>query len=179
MRIAIDLPDWLAALNRAPRRLDRDAAMQLAIDTAERNIDHGGGPFGAVVTTAGGELVAVGANRVVAAHASFLHAEMLALLLAQQKLGTHDLSRHGPLTLLSSCAPCAMCLGALPFAGVAELVCGAREEDARRIGFDEGAKPADWIGSLQERGIRVTTDVLRDRAALTLQRYRAIGGPLY
>jgi tRNA(Arg) A34 adenosine deaminase TadA len=179
MQIVIELPDWLAVLNREPRRLDHDAAMQLAISTAERNIDCGGGPFAAVVVNAEGRLVSVGANRVIPSHASFLHAEMLALLLAQQRLGTHDLSCHGPLTLFSTCEPCAMCLGALPFSGIAELICGAHEADARRIGFDEGAKPENWIATLQQRGITVTTGFHHDAAADTLRRYRSIGGNLY
>lgn len=179
MQLVIELPDWLAELNATPRQLDRPAAMQLAITTAAHNIEHGGGPFGAVVVDAGGTLLAVGANRVISAHASFLHAEMLALLLAQQRLGTHDLSRDGPLTLFSSCAPCAMCLGALPFSGIRELVCGARAEDAEAMGFDEGAKPAHWMAALQVRGIAVTTDFQREAATAVLQRYRTIGGTLY
>lgn len=179
MRLVIELPDWLAELNATPRQLDRPAAMQLAIATAAHNIGHGGGPFGAVVVDARGAVLAVGANRVISAHASFLHAEMLALLLAQQRLGTHDLSRDGPLTLFSSCAPCAMCLGALPFSGIRALVCGARAEDAEAVGFDEGAKPPQWATTLEQRGIAVTTDFQREAAAAVLRRYRAIGGALY
>lgn len=179
MHIAIELPDWLTELNHNARHVDADAAMRLAIDAAERSIDDGGGPFGAVVVDADGEVLGVGANRVIPAGASFLHAEMLALLLAQRRLGTHDLSRHGPVTLFSSCEPCAMCLGALPFSGIAGLVCGAHEADARAAGFDEGAKPANWIGALEQRGISVTTDFHATAASAVLQRYRRIGGALY
>lgn len=179
MQIVIDLPDWLAELNRQPLRLDADAAMRLAIDAAERNIDAGGGPFGAVAVDAAGALLSVGVNRVIPAGASFLHAEMLALLLAQRRRGSHDLSRDGPVTLFSSCEPCAMCLGALPFAGIAGLVCAAHEADARAAGFDEGAKPADWPGTLRQRGLHVTTGFHAAAAAATLQRYRHIGGALY
>lgn len=179
MHVAIELPDWLAELNRSALRVDAEAAMRLAIDTAEHNIDDGGGPFGAVVVNADGEVLGIGANRVVPAGASFLHAEMLALLLAQRRLGTHDLSRDGPVTLFSSCEPCAMCLGALPFSGIAGLVCGAREADARAAGFDEGAKPADWIAALEQRGITVTTGFHAPAASASLQRFRRIGGAPY
>ncbi|MDX5363930.1 MAG: nucleoside deaminase [Pseudazoarcus pumilus] len=179
MQIVIDLPDWLAELNRQPLRLDADTAMQLAIEAAERNVDDGGGPFGAVVVDAAGGVLGVGVNRVLPAGASFLHAEMLALLLAQRRLGSHDLSRNGPVTLFTTCEPCAMCLGALPFAGIAALVCGAHEADARAAGFDEGAKPADWAGTLRQRGIHVTTAFHAAAAAATLQRYRRIGGRVY
>lgn len=179
MLLTLDLPDWLAELERDTGPLDDAAAMRLAICAAEHSIDDGGGPFGAAVVDGHGRIIGVGANRVIPAHASFLHAEMLALLRAQQRLGTHDLGRDGALTLFTSCAPCAMCLGALPFAGIAAVVCGARAEDAEAAGFDEGAKPADWIGALRQRGITVTTDFLREEAVAPLLRYRRLGRPVY
>lgn len=179
MQLTLDLPDWLAELERHSGPLDDAAAMRLAITAAERSIDDGGGPFGAVILDGRRHIVAVGANRVIPARASCLHAEMLALLRAQQRLGTHDLGREGALTLFTSCAPCAMCLGALPFAGVAGVVCGARAEDAEAAGFNEGAKPADWVSALQQRGISVTTDFLREEAVAPLLRYRRQGRPVY
>jgi hypothetical protein len=72
-------------------------------------------------------------------------------------IGDFDLGgpRHPLYELVASTQPCAMCLGATPWSGVRHLVCGARDEDAEEIGFDEGMKPADWIRSLEERGITV------------------------
>jgi tRNA(Arg) A34 adenosine deaminase TadA len=72
-----------------------------------------------------------------------------------------------------------MCLGALPWAGIHSLVCGAREEDARAVGFDEGDKPADWIAGLERRGIRVTRDVRREEARQILEDYVRRGGVVY
>ena len=72
-----------------------------------------------------------------------------------------------------------MCLGAVPWSGVTRLVCGARDEDARRVGFDEGAKPADWIGAMESRGIAVVRDVLRAEAVAVLDLYVARGGRIY
>jgi len=48
--------------------------------------------------------------------------------------------------------------------GGQQVLCGARDEDARAVGFDEGAKPPDWAAALRERGITVKRDVLRDEA---------------
>jgi hypothetical protein len=59
------------------------------------------------------------------------------------------------------------------------VVCGARGDDACAIGFDEGAKPADWISALRNRGIDVVRDVLRDEAQAVLQQYRDDGGLIY
>ena len=59
------------------------------------------------------------------------------------------------------------------------MICGARGEDACAIGFDEGAKPADWVGALQSRGIEVIRDVLRPEAQAVLQQYQQSGGLIY
>jgi tRNA(Arg) A34 adenosine deaminase TadA len=72
-----------------------------------------------------------------------------------------------------------MCFGALLWSGVRRLVCGAREEDVRGIGFDEGPKPADWPAEMQRRGITVVRDVCRDEAVGVLRRYVTAGGPIY
>jgi tRNA(Arg) A34 adenosine deaminase TadA len=72
-----------------------------------------------------------------------------------------------------------MCLGALPWSGVARVVCGARDADARAVGFDEGDKPADWVEALQARGIEVLVDVEREAAAALLRDYVARGGLVY
>ena len=123
-------------------------------------------------------LIAAGVNLVVPAHASIAHAEMIALTLAQQRLGTHDLSETG-CELATSTEPCAMCLGAIPWSGVTRLLCGARDEDARAVGFDEGAKPANWVQELTSRGIEVVRDVLRDEARAVLRDYKQSGGTIY
>jgi tRNA(Arg) A34 adenosine deaminase TadA len=72
-----------------------------------------------------------------------------------------------------------MCLGAIPWSGIRSVVCGARDEDARSIGFDEGHKPPDWINSLDSRGISVVRDVLREQAKAVLLEYRERGGLIY
>ncbi len=72
-----------------------------------------------------------------------------------------------------------MCFGAILWSGVSALLCGARSEDARAIGFDEGDKPCDWSASLEKRGIRVELDLLRPEAVAVLQDYALSGGELY
>jgi tRNA(Arg) A34 adenosine deaminase TadA len=72
-----------------------------------------------------------------------------------------------------------MCFGAIPWSGVTRLVCGARDEDARRIGFDEGPKLSDWQDALKVRGIIVARDVLRKEAVGVLDLYVRLGGPIY
>jgi tRNA(Arg) A34 adenosine deaminase TadA len=157
--------------------------MRLAIRLALWNVEQGtGGPFGAAVFEAHtGELVSVGVNLVTMTHCSHAHAEMVALANAQQQVQHFDLGAPGlpPHELVTSCEPCAMCFGAIPLSGVRGLVCGARSEDAEVFGFDEGAKPQDWVAALEERGIAVTRDVCREEAVGVFHEYRKRGGPIY
>ncbi|HXV20935.1 MAG TPA: hypothetical protein VD811_08115, partial [Desulfuromonadales bacterium] len=82
------LPEWLKDFAAEAARAsypDVRERMGLAIDLARRNVSAGtGGPFGAAVfETENGRLLAVGVNLVVAARCSILHAEVVALMLAQ------------------------------------------------------------------------------------------------
>jgi tRNA(Arg) A34 adenosine deaminase TadA len=157
--------------------------MALAVKLARSNVQHGtGGPFGAgIFESETGRLLAPGVNLVVSAATSIAHAEIVAIAIAQQVIGNFDLGAEGlpPYELVSSAEPCAMCLGAVPWSGVRRLVCGARDEDARRIGFDEGPKPEKWVLALESRGIAVVTDVCRSEAIAVLDGYRRQGGPIY
>lgn len=183
--IILRLPDWLpTALPPAGQTYpDREQRMALVIDLARRNIRQGtGGPFAAAVFDLERQLLlAPGLNLVIDNHCSVAHAELMALMLAQQLTGSHDLGAPDlpRCELVSTTEPCAMCLGALPWSGIVSLVCGARDEDARSIGFDEGDKPADWPATLQRRGIEVHRDVCRPQALAVLQEYRQLGGPIY
>ena len=182
--VTLRLPDWvddfLSEDRVYPTVEDR---VRLAIELSRSNIHHGsGGPFGAAIFECEtGRLLAPGVNLVTSLGCSVLHAEMVAIMVAQSVIGHFDLSGpgHPPYELVASTQPCAMCLGATPWSGVRRLVCGARDEDAEEIGFDEGMKPADWVRSLEERGITVERDILRDEAASVLREYVERAGEIY
>lgn len=159
---------------------DDNQRMALAIALAAGNLAAGsGGPFGAAVfDTTSNALIAAAPNLVFASGASFAHAEMVALTLAQQALATPDLSAYS-LTLYTSAQPCAMCLGALPWSGLSGVVCAARDADVRAVGFDEGSKPEHWPSTLEQRGITVVNDVCRAEAVAVLNDYQERQGRLY
>lgn len=182
--LLITPPDWLIDYTRETAPLANfEARMARVIGAARENITRGdGGPFAAgVFERDSGKLVALGVNMVATAGLSVLHAEIMALSLAQKKLGSFDLGGEGlgPHDLVTSAAPCAMCLGAVPWSGVTRLIAGARGEDVEAVGFDEGAKPANWERSLTARGIEVVGDVLRTEAAAVLRDYAERGGQIY
>jgi len=81
--------------------------------------------------------------------------------------------------LVTSCDPCAMCLGAALWSGVGRIVCGADRDDAAVIGFEEGPVfPESWR-FLAARGLTVTRGLLRDEARAVLDLYRTAGGTIY
>ena len=173
--VELFLESWLIPLSTTSQR------MQLAIALSEENVrQQTGGPFAAVVVNEETEeLVSVGINLVTSAGLSIAHAEMVALSLAQTAVGEWNLSHAGQLQLITSCEPCAMCFGAVPWSGVKSLICGARKKDAEAAGFDEGDKPDHWVRSLQRRGIVVQCSVLRSEAASVLAHYKDNGGAIY
>lgn len=179
----IALPDWLTPfLADWTGAMDSDEdRMRLAVALAAENVRrHSGGPFGAlVVDAASGQVVGAGVNLVTTLGLSLAHAEMVALAMAQQAVQSWNLGADRPTQLVTSCEPCAMCFGAVPWSGVTSLLWGARKADAEAAGFDEGDKPQDWAETLQRRGIEVRGDVLREEAADVLRRYAHRDGAIY
>ena len=181
---AFHLPKWCKEQfthiqGNYPAKEDR---IRFAIALSRENVERGtGGPFGAAVFHSDGTLIAPGLNLVETENCSILHAEMVAIALAQQTLGRYDISDGGKTSyeLVSSCEPCAMCFGSVPWSGLKKLICAARDEDARRIGFDEGPKLPDWQGALEQRGIEVFRDVMREQAVDVLNSYAKTGGTIY
>lgn len=179
-----DLPPWVGDLVNPEQRFPTvEGRMGLAVELSRRNVLEGtGGPFGAAVfDLLTFRPLAVGVNLVVPTASAAAHAEVVAICLAGQSLGNFDLTagNGGPTELATSCSPCAMCLGAVPWSGVASLLIAAREEDARSVGFDEGNRPVDWVEGLNRRGIKVTEDLLRAEAVAVLRGYGESGGPIY
>ncbi len=177
------LPVWIEEVLDDRPRTSAAEQVRFAIDLARHNVEHDtGGPFGAAVfEIESGRLVAPGVNLVVPTHTAIAHAEMVAIALAGQAVHNFDLGADGlpDMVLACSCEPCAMCFGAVPWSGVRRLLTGARDEDARAIGFDEGPKMTDWRQQLESRGIEVTTDVERELGAQVLRDYVAAGGVVY
>ena len=141
-----------------------------------------GGPFGAAIFARDAPRpLAVGVNCVERLRNAVLHAEIVALMLAEARLGSYTLRAPGvpEYELFTSCAPCAMCLGAVLWSGVTRLVCGAAREDAERIQFDEGPVFAESYAYLRARGIEIVTGLLRAEASAVLEEYRALGGEVY
>lgn len=180
--LRIETPGWLDGLARPDLgpSADDEARMGWVLDVLDRQVEEQtGGPFAAAVFSGQtGEVLGVGVNRVEPTSTCVAHAEVLALAEATQRVGTFTLDRADAV-LVTSTEPCAMCLGALVWAGVHRVVCAAADPDARAVGFDEGDKPADWVEALHRRGIEVVRELHRARAAAAMRRYVELGGTVY
>ena len=181
--ILVDCPAWVGEVVDWGRSYAGDEdRMALAIRLAAENVDRGsGGPFGAAIFERSGRLVSVGVNSVVRLANCTLHAEMVAFMLAQRRVGSFTLAAPGldDHELFTSCEPCAMCLGATLWSGVVRVVYAAGGADARDLGFDEGPVFAESHAYLRERGIALEGGLLRENARSVLARYRELSGPVY
>lgn len=108
-------------------------SMQLAIERARKTMNEGiGGPFGATITDAKGNVIAVDSNHVLGNHDPTAHAEIMAIRQACKKLGTHDLTGY---VMHATGYPCPMCLSAMIWANIRVCYYGNTPKQAEAIGF--------------------------------------------
>ncbi len=104
-----------------------------AIELAHESVQHGGGPFGAVVVSEG-EVIGRGRNRVALSNDPTAHAEIEAIRDACAARGFFHLD---DCELYTSCLPCPMCLSASYWAHIARVYYAATAEDAAAAGFQD------------------------------------------
>lgn len=121
--------------------------MRRAIALSCQGVSEGGGPFGAVVVQ-GGRILGEGRNAVVPTRDPTAHAEVVAIRAACAAAGTHDLSGA---VIYTSCEPCPMCLGAIWWARIGQVVFANDRADAAAIGFDDAAIYQEVARPLPER----------------------------
>jgi len=139
--------------------------MRMAIALSEQNIQQNtGGPFGAVVVR-NGVIVASSANKVVQQNDPTAHAEVSAIRLACQALGTYNLEGC---VIYTSCEPCPMCLAAIYWARINAIYYGNTKTDAAAIGFDDNFIYDELGKEMHHRKLQVK-QLLRDEA---LQAFR-------
>ncbi|MDR1615936.1 MAG: nucleoside deaminase [Syntrophomonadaceae bacterium] len=107
--------------------------MKIAYDEAEKGMRNSeGGPFGAVIADQEGRVISQAHNQVLARHDPTAHAEIQALRIAGQVKKTHDMRGC---VLYTTCEPCPMCLSAVIWANITEVVYACDRQNADDIGF--------------------------------------------
>src|SRR5256714_13083711 len=104
--------------------------MEEALSVAQRALNAGEVPVGAIVVRAG-KIVGRGWNRNLTDVDPTAHAEILALREAGARVGNH---RLGDCELFATIEPCAMCAGAMVHARLRRVVYGADDPKAGAAG---------------------------------------------
>ena len=111
------------------RILSDELWMEEALRCAQRALEAGEVPIGAVVVHRGG-IVGRGWNRNITDSDPTAHAEIVALREAGATVGNH---RLGDCNLFVTIEPCAMCAGAMVHARIERLVYGADDPKAGAV----------------------------------------------
>jgi len=108
-----------------PEMTDADLGfLRRAIEIARRSRAHGNHPFGALLAGESGEVLLEAENSVLTGRDVTGHAETNLMRLATARYDEAALARC---TLYTSTEPCAMCSGAIYWAGVGRVVYGLSE----------------------------------------------------
>jgi tRNA(adenine34) deaminase len=107
-----------------------DYFMHLALREAERALEHGDVPIGAVIVR-DGEVLAAGCNERELRGDPTAHAEMVALREAARAVGSWRVLES---VIYVTLEPCAMCAGAVVLARVPRVVFGASDPKAGACG---------------------------------------------
>ena len=145
------------------RSLRDEEFLRRSFDVARRAITHGNHPFGAILVDKNDNVLIETENGYMPSRDGTAHAERL---LATQACTTLSADILKAATLYSSAEPCAMCAGAMYWAGIGRLVYGLSEHRLReftgshpenptldlpcRKVFESGQRVTEVIGPLLE-----------------------------
>ena len=112
--------------------------LRRSFEVARRALTHGNHPFGAILVDQNRNVLIEAENGYRPAHDGTAHAERL---LATQACRTLSPDILEGATLYSSAEPCAMCAGAIYWAGIGRLVYGLSEHRLRAVTGDHPENP--------------------------------------
>lgn len=122
---------------------DHNEHLRQAIALARRARAEGNHPFGALLVSAGGEVLLTAANNVTTSRDVTGHAEINLVRLASP---IFDEDTLGTCTLYSSTEPCAMCAGAIYWSGIGRVVYALSEQDLYRLTGADPENPTMRLG---------------------------------
>jgi tRNA(Arg) A34 adenosine deaminase TadA len=150
-----------------PRTSEHDEHfLRRSFDIARRAITHGNHPFGAILVDENRNVLIETENGYMPTHDGTAHAERL---LATQACTTLRPDVLGKATLYSSAEPCAMCAGAIYWAGIGRLVYGLSEHRLRAVTGNHPENPTLDLPCRQvfesgQRATEVVGPMLEDEA---------------
>lgn len=138
-----------------------------SIELAEQAMAKGNQPFGACLVK-DGEVILTAENTIHSNHDKTQHAEAN---LASRASQTFDPETLGQATLYTSTEPCAMCAGAIFWAGIGRVVYGCSQEAFAAYAGKAIDIPCRLVFSYSHRPIEVVGPVLEEEALRVHQQY--------
>ena len=153
---------------------DKQEYMSMAVKASIENIEHGGGPFGAVIVRRGtdgkaDEVISVAGNSVTNDNDPTAHAEVNAIREACRRLGRFSLD---DCEIYCSCEPCPMCLGAIYWARLRHVYYACTKMDAADAGFSDNMIYEEQALPPQKRQLP-TEQTGREEAVEAMRRWKA------
>ena len=141
--------------------------LRRSFEVARRAMDNGNHPFGAILVDRDRKMLIDCENGYMPAHDGTAHAERL---LASQACRTFKAEILADATIYSSAEPCAMCAGAIYWAGIGRLVYGLSEARLRGITGNHPENPTldlpcRAVFASGQRATAVIGPLLEDEAA--------------
>ena len=147
--------------------IDDEIFLRRAFAVARRARTHGNHPFGAILVSAAGDVLIETENGFLPDRDMTAHAERL---LATQASKQFDNRFLAGCTLYTSAEPCAMCAGAIYWAGIGRVVFGLSERRLKIITGDHAENPTldlpcRTVFATGQRHVEVIGPLLEEEAA--------------
>lgn len=158
---------------------DRDETLlRRAFALANSAVSHGNHPFGALLADARGNILLEAENGFMPSHDATAHAERLIATMASIQFRSDALTTA---TLYSSAEPCAMCAGAIYWAGIGRLIYGLSESRLKAMTGNHLENPTldlpcRTVFAAGQRQIDVIGPMMEDEAAAPHQDFWKRGG---
>jgi tRNA(Arg) A34 adenosine deaminase TadA len=147
--------------------LDHEKFLRRSFDVARRAREHGNHPFGCILVNEKGDVLLEVENGYLPDRDMTGHAERLLATQASKKIAPNVLAAC---TLYTSAEPCAMCAGAIYWAGIGRVVYGLSEHRLKAMTGNHAENPTldlpcRTVFGAGQRSVEVVGPLLEDEAA--------------
>lgn len=144
-----------------------ETLLRRSFEVAKRAMAHGNHPFGALLAGPAGEVLLECENGYMPERDATAHAERLLATAASKKYRSEQLARC---TMYTSAEPCAMCAGAIYWAGIGRVVYALSEKRLKAITGNHAENPTldlpcRTVFAAGQRKVEVVGPLLEDEAA--------------
>jgi len=144
-----------------------ESFLRRAFAVARRSMDNGNHPFGAILVGPQGDVLIETENGLMPDNDMTAHAERLLATAASRQ---YDPAFLAACTMYTSAEPCAMCAGAIYWAGIGRVVYGLSEGRLKQMTGNHPENPTLFLPcrtvfAAGQHQVKVTGPLLEDEAA--------------